>query len=68
MRYGSFQEAIRGKRRKSGEKKQKAPISLDFFEEEPFLTDTSALQQSILDFLGRPEVKSRINLYRQLIH
>lgn len=43
-------------------------VNLDFFGEQPVPSGIPDLQGHILEFLGRPEVKSRMNLYRQLIH
>ena len=41
--------------------------SLDFFGEEPtIVTDENELQRHVLEFLARPEVKSRLMIYKKL--
>lgn len=42
-------------------------VSLDFFGDEPVIcNDENELQTMVLDFLARPEVKARMNVYKQL--
>lgn len=42
--------------------------ALDFFGEEPtIVTDENELQRRVLEFLARPEVKSRVTIYKKLV-
>ena len=44
------------------------PVHLDFYGEEPTKAETlEETEEAILGFLGKPEVKSRLNDYRSLV-
>lgn len=44
------------------------PVQLDFYGEEPVRAETvEAMEDAIVDFLGKPEVSARLNTYRSLI-
>jgi hypothetical protein len=47
----------------------KGPVSLDFYGEDPLVCSTVAqMEDAIIDFLGKEEVRNRLNDYRELCY